>query len=211
MRGLLVTLIVVALVLLAVDEGARLYEQAQVARSIKTSLGLRREPKVELHGFPFLVEMAHGRIKEGSVSAAGLKRGPLTFTTVHLVLHRLRFSLPQLVHLRLHSIRAASGVGHGSISADSVNALLAAHGVPFTVSFKNGKTVTHLGGFSAAIDVALQISDGSLRLSAGSLPAVSVPLPRVLPGLIYGSARPGTGSLLFNFRLERPRLDLQPT
>jgi hypothetical protein len=211
MRGVLVTLVAVALLLLAVDEGARLYEQGQVARSIRISLGLRQDPNVALRGFPFLVEMAHGRIPEGSISAAGLKEGPLTFSTVHLVLQHLRFSLSQLLHLRLHSIRAASGVGRGSITANSVNALLAAHRVPFTLSFENGKTITHLGGLSTAIDVSMQISEGTLKLSAGSLPAVSVPLPSVLPGLVYGSARPANGRLIFNFRLRHPRLDLQPT
>jgi hypothetical protein len=56
----------------------------------------------------------------------------------------------------------------------------------------------------------VQISQGSLRISAASLPEVSIPLPDVLPGLVYGTARPGDGRLILKFRLHHPALDLRP-
>jgi LmeA-like phospholipid-binding len=211
MRGSVAALIVAALLLFAADQGARYYEQAQVAHSIKKSLGLQTDPDVALGGFPFLAEMAQGQIPSAAISVAGLQEGGLKFSGVHLVLLKLKFSLSQFLNARLHSIRAASGIGRASISVRSVNAFLRAHRVPFTLSFKNGQAITQLGSLSAAIDVGIKVSDGSLQISAGPLPKVYVPLPHVLPGLVYGSARPGDGSLIFNFRLRRPTLDLRAT
>jgi LmeA-like phospholipid-binding len=210
MRGIAAVLIVVAVLLLAADQGARQYEQAQVAHSIRETFDLGTDPQVELRGFPFMVEMAQGSIPSATISIADLREGSLRFSPVRLTLVDLKFSLSQLLNAHLHSIRATRGVGQASITAKSVNAFLQAHGVPFSLSFRNGQTITQLGAFSAAIKVGVEVSDGSLKISAGSLPGVSVPLPQVLPGLVYGSARPGDGSLIFNFRLHRPRLDLQP-
>jgi hypothetical protein len=125
------------------------------------------------------------------------------------VLLDLRFSLSRFLNGRLHTIRATKGVGSASVTAKDFNDFLRAHGDPFTVAFEGGHVITKLGGFSAETNITLRVSDGNLELSAGSLPTVSVPLPDLIPGLAYGSARPADGRLILSFGLHRPTLDLR--
>jgi len=210
MRGGAIALIVLGVLLVAADEGARRYEEAQVADSVQSALSLSARPHVSLRGFPFLTEIAQGQIPTGQISVATLRQGSLRLSDIKLLLVKLRFSFSQLLHGRLHAIHAASGIGSASLTEGSLNSFLRAHGVPLAVSFKAGSAVTKLGPLSAGIRLTVQISQGSLRISAASLPEVSIPLPDVLPGLVYGTARPGDGKLILKFRLHHPALDLRP-
>ncbi|MEA2507214.1 MAG: hypothetical protein QOH48_1832 [Actinomycetota bacterium] len=209
MRGGAIALIALAVLLVAADEGARRYEEARVASSIQSALKLSAKPQVSLRGFPFLIEVAQGQIPSGQISLATLKEGPLRYSQIHLLLLNLRFSFAQLLRGHLHTVHAASGIGSASVTQGSLNSFLRAHGAPFAVSFKKGRAITKVGGFSAAISVSVQISDRALQISAGSLPTVSIPLSNLLPGLVYGSARPSTRKLILNFRLNHPALDLR--
>lgn len=209
MRGGAIALILVGVLLVAADEGARRYEEAKVADSIKSALSLPARPHVSLRGFPFLSELAQGQIPSGQISVATLQQGSLRLSGIHLLLVKLSFSFSQLLHGRLHAIHAASGVGSASVTEASFNSFLRAHGVPLGLTFKGGRATTKLGPLSAGITLAVRISQGALQISAASLPAVSIPLPDVLPGLVYGTARPGDGRLILNFRLRHPALDLR--
>ena len=203
-----IALLLVLALLFFADRSARHYEESQIARSIKTSLDLKEEPEVALRGFPFLTEMVQGRISSCTVSVDSLVEGRIRFSNIQLLLVDLTFSVRQFLERNLRAIHARRGVGTASIRQNDLNTFLRAHGVPFMVSFRNGQTVAQLSSLSAPIDLGLKISDGSLEISAGSLPTVSVPLPSALHGIVYGSARPGRGRLLLNFRLEHPTLDL---
>jgi LmeA-like phospholipid-binding len=209
MRGGAIALIVVVVLLVAADEGVRRYEEGQVASSIQSALILSARPQVSLRGFPFLIEIAQGQIPSGQISVGTLKEGSLRYSHVHLLLLNLRFSFSQLLRGHLHTVHAVSGIGSASVTQGSLDSFLRAHGAPFSVSFKKGRALTKLGTLSAAIGVSVQISDRTLQISAGSLPTVSIPLPNLLPGLVYGSARPSDKRLILNFRLNHPALDLR--
>jgi hypothetical protein len=200
---------VVLLLLLSADYGARHYEEARVARSIQTSLQLRSEPSVSLHGFPFISEMARGEISTAAIATSSITRGSATFSDVHLLLRNLRFSVRDLFNGHLAAIHAAAGIGTASMTTSSVNAFLRAHDVPFKMAFKGGHAIARLGPLAAPVDVDVTISNGSLRISAGSLPAVSLPLPAAFQGVTYGSLQPGEGSLILDLRLDHPTLDLR--
>jgi hypothetical protein len=209
MRGKTAILLLVLVVLLFfADQTARHYEESQVGRSIKSSLNLDAQPEVDLRGFPFLTEMAGGRISSARVAVSSLTERGIRFSDIRVLFADLRFSFQQFLKGNLRAIRADSGVGTASVKQSDLNAFLRAHAVPFTLAFENGHTVARLSALSAPIDIALKISDGSLQVSAGSLPAVSVPLPTALHGIVYGSAHPGAGRLLLDFRMHHPTLDL---
>jgi hypothetical protein len=209
--GLIVLGIVLALLLLG-DSAARHYEESQVASSIKTSLSLSAEPHVALRGFPFILELAHGKISSATLAANRITAGSVTFSNIHLLLHNLRFSIDELLKGRLAAIHASGGIGDASINTASVNAFLRAHGAPFQVSFEGGRTVAKIGPLSAGINVTMKIVNGSLLLSAGSgpLPQLSIPLPPIFRNLSYGAVRAGTGRLILDFHLLHPTLDLRP-
>jgi hypothetical protein len=210
LRSAVVTATVV-LVLLAADYGARHYEEGRVARSIQTSLQLRSEPSVSLHGFPFISELARGEISTATIATSSITRGPARFSDVHVLLRNLRFSVRDLFDGHLAAIHAAAGIGTASMTTSSVNAFLGAHDVPFKMDFKGGHAIARLGPLTAPVDVAVTISNGSVHISAGSLPAVSLPLPAAFQGVTYGSLHAGTGRLILDLRLDHPTLDLRPT
>jgi hypothetical protein len=200
---------VVLLLLLGADQGARHYEEARVAHSIKSSLHLRTEPDVSLHGFPFISEMARGEISTATIATSSITTGSATFSDVYLLLRTLRFSVRDLLNGHLAAIHAAAGIGTASMTTSSVNAFLRAHDVPFEMGFRGGKAIARLGPVAAPIDVVVTISNGSLRISAGPLPPVSLPLPAAFQGVTYGSLHPGEGRLILNLRLDHPTLDLR--
>jgi hypothetical protein len=197
------------LLLLTADYGARHYEEARVARSLQTSLHLRSEPSVSLQGFPFISEMARGEISTATIGTNSITRGSATFTDVHLLLRNLRFSVRDLLNGHLAAIHAAAGVGTASMTTSAVNAFLRAHDVPFEMAFNGEKAIARLGPVAAPVDVGVTISNGSLRISAGPLPAVSLPLPAAFQGVTYGSLHPAEGRLILDLRLDHPTLDLR--
>jgi LmeA-like phospholipid-binding len=209
--GLIALAIVIGLLVLG-DSVARHYEESQVANSIKTSLSLSAKPRVSLHGFPFILELARGKISSATLAADRITAGSVTFSDIHVLLHHLRFSIDQLLTGKLEKIHAAGGIGDASITTASVNTFLRAHGAPFQVSFEGGRTVAKLGPLSAGVNVSMKVSNGSLLISTGSssLPQLSIPLPPIFKNISYGAARAGTGRLILDFRLLHPTLDLQP-
>jgi hypothetical protein len=209
MRGSAVAVAIIIVILLVADFGVRRYEETRIAHSVQSSLDLGAEPDVSLHGFPFISELAQGEISSATISARRIPEGPLTFSDVHLLLIDLTFSVRQLLKGNLHAVHAIRGVGRAAVTEGSLNAFLGAHGVPFDLAFEGGQTIARLGPLSAPIDVDLTITDGTLHLSAGPLPAVSLPLPPVLQGLTYGSSHPEQGRLVLDFRLAHPTLDLR--
>jgi LmeA-like phospholipid-binding len=209
MRGSAVAVAIIVVVLLAADFGVRRYEEIQIAHSVQSSLDLRSEPDVSLHGFPFISELARGKISSATVLSSRIPEGSLTFSDVHLLLIDLSFSVRQLLKGNLHAVHALRGVGRAAVTEASINAFLSAHGVPFDLAFEGGQTIARLGPLSAPIDIDLTITDGTLHLSAGPLPAVSLPLPTVLQGLTYGTSHPAQGRLILNFRMAHPTLDLR--
>jgi LmeA-like phospholipid-binding len=191
MRAIAIAVAILVVLLLLADVGARRYEEARVASAIQKSLNLRAKPAVSLHGFPFLAEVVQGKISTGTVSASTIRQSSIRFSDVHLVLQDITFSVSQLVNGNLHAIHAVRGLGRAAVTAAALNFF-------------------RLGPLSAPIDVQLTLVDGTLRISAGPLPAVAVPLPPLLRGITYGATRPGRGRLILNFRLDQPTLDLRP-
>jgi LmeA-like phospholipid-binding len=205
---IIVALFVIAVVFLVADEGARRYEQSRVAHSIQDSLQLRRPPQVTLRGFPFLVALFRGHISSASISSPEVTAGSIRFSAVHLELHDLSFSAPQLFGGNLEAIHAARGSGSASVTSASLSSYLRDRGAPVAVAIQGERIVARVGPLSAAIQADLSISDNHLRVSAGSLPAVSVPLPDIVPGLLYGSVQVADSELRLTWRLHHPSLDL---
>ena len=61
MKGLLVTLVVLALLLVGADRLAARFAGAAVARELQQSQSLSSEPEVSIRGFPFLTQALRGR------------------------------------------------------------------------------------------------------------------------------------------------------
>ncbi|MDP9224439.1 MAG: DUF2993 domain-containing protein, partial [Actinomycetota bacterium] len=209
MRRLLIALLVLAVLLLAADEGARRYEESRLARSIQTSLKLRAPPQVTLHGFPFLPALVQGRISSASISSSQVTAESIRFSDVRVQLQDVRFSVTRLLRGTLRTIHATRGSGTASITSASLGSYLHGHGAPLNVAIRRGRVVAKAGPLSAALPVRLSISDNHLQLAAGPLPSFSIPLPDILHGLVYGSVVAADSKLRLSFRLHHPSLDLE--
>jgi hypothetical protein len=78
MRGFLIALVVLVVLLVGVDFGARWVAEDRVATQLQSQLKLDAEPDVAIHGFPFLTQAASGEY------------GSVTLTAEHIPYRQLQ-------------------------------------------------------------------------------------------------------------------------
>lgn len=78
MRGFLITLLVLVVLLVGADFGARWITEDRVAAQLQSQLKLDNEPDVDIHGFPFVTQAASGEY------------GSVTLTAEHLAYKQLQ-------------------------------------------------------------------------------------------------------------------------
>ncbi|MDT7743614.1 MAG: hypothetical protein QOE59_2692 [Actinomycetota bacterium] len=78
MRGFLITLLVLVVLLVGADFGARWIAEDRVAKQLQSQLKLDEEPDVAIHGFPFVTQAAAGDY------------GSVTLTAQHIPYRQLR-------------------------------------------------------------------------------------------------------------------------
>ncbi len=81
MKGFLVFLVLLLLVAVGVDFGAKYYAEQRVATALRQEQGLAVDPSVSIQGFPFLTQLARGRYTQVDLAAAGVdapNSGPIT-------------------------------------------------------------------------------------------------------------------------------------
>ena len=77
--------------LLIADRVAVIYAQGRIAAHVGDR-GFPARPRVRIAGFPFLTQLAAGRLNKVVISAAGKKLGPVEITRLDLTLHGIRAS-----------------------------------------------------------------------------------------------------------------------
>ena len=203
MRKLAVSLLVLAVVLVGADFGFRLWAETVVADRIDEALGLPQRPDVDLHGFPFTVQVVQSRFPRADLEMEGLRVGGLVFRRAALELHRVRFPRGRLFSPGPATIRARSGRAVAEVTDDAVTEYLRRQGLPLTVEFV-GPEVRASGtieafGFEvqASATTELSISDGALvfepqEIEVGeqvTIPASAlrfeIPLPQPIDGVRF--------------------------
>ena len=158
---------------------------------------------MRIAGFPFLTQVAAGRLTQVVISAAGKKQGPVEVKRLDITLRGIRVSGRGAATAA--SVCGTALVGFAGLAgmAGTAGLTIAADGsdrVKITVSLgpvtgTATARVTRAGSGSIRIAV---ISAGSLPLAAlGSLHDITVPLPALPPGLtIQGVRVTGQGVLV---------------
>ncbi len=77
MRKFLITLIVLAVLLVAADFGARAYAESQTATAVQQELGTTAVPDVSIEGFPFLFHAVRGEYPQVIITATNIDNGLL--------------------------------------------------------------------------------------------------------------------------------------
>jgi hypothetical protein len=96
-KKLVISVLVVVVLLVAGDFGAKAFAENQVSQQLHTRLQLRSDPQVTINGFPFLYQAATGDFRDVQLQANGLTVGQLSDVGLVATLHDARFSTADLI------------------------------------------------------------------------------------------------------------------
>ena len=185
MRKLLVTLLVLVVVLVAADFGARAYAENRVADAVQTRAELTSAPDVSIEGFPFLLHAVRGEYPEVVLTSANDLGGRLPGTRAELTLDTFRVPLGDAVAGDLTNATAEGTVTELLIPAASLSEALGRPDLEWSTGPDGKPTITttvEVAGaqvpVSGTVEVAL--ANETLTFTVGSLTAAGVDIPRQL-------------------------------
>jgi hypothetical protein len=206
-------LLVLAVLGLAADVGLRWWTEANLATSVRATLGLERTPALDVRGFPFLPQLLRGRFSRVEVDIATDEVEGLRVEEAHVDLRDVRRGQP--APEGGEAIRAGRVELQATVTDVALSRYLQARGAPVRVEFL-GRDVR----VSTRLEVAGQTSDafaeGTLLLEGNVLSfdpeqvevdgaigvppralAFEVPLPAALEGITVDGLDVGRGTAVF--------------
>ncbi len=90
-RRWLIWVVVIVVVLVGLDFGARAYAESEIASQIK-SQGFPAKPGVSIAGFPFLTQVAARDMHQITISSSDIKTGPVTITSLNVVAENVKIN-----------------------------------------------------------------------------------------------------------------------
>lgn len=152
-RRLALAILILLLLLVGADQGARLVAQASLAGRLQGELRLVERPAVRLGGFPFLLHLARQRFPRARLEARDATFGGFRFSRITLELERVRFSF------QTGEIRSAGGTGELAVDERGAEEYLSGQGISADVAFLGpGVRV------GADVDGIRATADGRIRL-----------------------------------------------
>lgn len=214
MRRLLTTVLVLLVLAVIVDYGARIAAQNVVAQRVRTSTGMQATPTVRIAGFPFLTQVAAGTYDRVTVTGAGLPAGEGlqvdqvngTFSGMHLPL-RDALGGGGTGTIPVDQVRVGGTAGYATLEAaigprlpKGVVALRLGYGGPGQIQVR----ATYQNGVSAEISATARVA------LAGSALTFAVPAQSI-KGVPAALAEQVAGLLGTTLGLERLPLGLKPS
>ncbi len=202
-EGVIVVAIVVALLaaVLIADRVAVICAQDRLARQIQ-GRGFSVKPHVTIAGFPFLTQVAAGRLNKVVIRAAGKKLGPVKVRHLDLTLHGIRGSgngrtasqLSGTALVGFPGLAGITGMPGLTLAADGPDRVKITVGLGQVTGTATAR-VTRAGPGGIRIAV---ISAGGIPMALlGSLRDITVPLPALPLGTtIKGVSVTGQGVLV---------------
>jgi hypothetical protein len=179
-KGLLITLGVLVVLLVAADRVGVLVAEDQVAAQVQRQAGLAGEPSVDIAGFPFLTQAVAGRYDDVRIALTADDLGQPAGTSAQISLQGVRLPLSDVVGGRVSRLPVDHVDARASVPFD----LLAAQLGGDTTLSREGeglritKTVEVLGQtvpLTAAGTVALDGQDLVVTVDSASGAGVDVP------------------------------------
>jgi hypothetical protein len=192
-----ITVIVILLLLVAADRGANAYAENQMASQVQSNLGLSGKPDVNIHGFPFLNQVAARDFNlvtvtasNETISAKSAGSGLLEIASLNATLHGMhihgtnsasidQFSATALVTFT--SLGNVGGIPQGiTLSADGPNQVKASIDI-FGITGDAVAQVTKVG----SNQIHIHVSDfGGIPSDAlGNLVDFTVTIPKLPAGV----------------------------
>ncbi len=178
--ALLAALLIAAL--LIADRVAAIRAQGRIAAHVRDR-GFSARPQVSIAGFPFLTQLAAGRLDKITISAVGKKLGPVEVKRLDLTLYGIRAD-PGRTSWTASRLSGTALVGFAGLAG--------AGGMPGLAVYADGpgrvKITVGLGLVTGTATARVtQASPGGIRIaeiSAGGIPVVALGLLRDIPLLL---------------------------
>lgn len=200
MRRLGVFLVVLAVVAVAADFGARWFAQRAVATELAASFELSSEPSVTIGGWPFLVDFLKGRLASVEVETTEPSQTDVALDRITLTLEDVRFDPQRVMRGSIERVRIGGGSGTAGFSDDSLSRALRNRGVEVAVTFAAGEVVVESDGAEVAGN--LEVDAGQLLVSSDGGASTAVELPSLGGRAAYRSLDIGDGVATLALEIE---------
>ncbi len=224
-RAIVIVLLVLAAIGIGVDAGARAVAESRLASSVQAALDLPEEPDIELQGFPFLLQVARGRLEALEVQLDDVDAEGLNLDHVTLSFEELTFDRVALLR-GSGTVSVSSGSAQAVVTEDDLSTYLQEEGTPVRVRL-DGPDIRVTTRISTGEQTTTATAQGPVRVEDGRLVfspdqvkvegSVGVPaaalafdvvLPDLVPGIRYGSVLVNDGIAAIEADLDQTELGL---
>ncbi len=182
MRAAIVSLLVLAVLLVAADRGGAWLAGRAASDAVAQHAPFRERPSVTVHGVPFLTQAVGGTYHDVEVRGGGLVLGSVSGASLDAHLRGVHLPLGSLVHRSV--TRLPCDAVDGTVTLPYAE-LARLSGVPGLVLTGSGDdlgataalTVPVLGTLRVSGAAALAVVDGALRLRVTRLQVLGVSVP----------------------------------
>lgn len=230
-RRLLISAVIVFALVLGANAVITGFAERQVGKALKTAFDLSSEPKVDLHGFPILLDVARGRLSGVTIEAEDLKIQDLRIAKLTVELDGVEL-VGGILSGSATRVRVKEGRALARVDQKAVNQLLRARGEDAVVRLREGSvrarsTETILGARREVVATgSISMRDGALRFDPervtidGEVPPepfrseaerrarLSVELPKLPLGLVPSRVQSIPGAARLQVTLEETELSL---
>jgi hypothetical protein len=201
MRKVVVGLLFLTALLAGADVVFRLWSESVMAQRVDEALGLPRRPEVDLHGFPFSLQVFRSRFDRVEVEMEGLRPAGMELATVRLDLHDVRFPRERLFGPGSGTVRASAGTGSVEVTDEAFTEYVRARGFSLTMEFAGPEVragaIVSVAGVQTDVEATstLEVEDGALVFRPEEIEVAGgvevpldvitfrVPLPQPVPGV----------------------------
>ena len=223
MRGFLITLVVLVLLLVGVDFGARWVAEDRVAAQLQSQLKLDEKPSVAIGGFPFLTQAVAGSYPSVTLTAERIPYRQLRDVTLVAELGDVSLPPQSLIDGSVRSIPARTVTASAQIDPTDLARILRVSDVtvaPVTAATLGERdlgnvdpsqaveltsTTTVLGqSVRASVIATFRLSGGQIVLSARDITVDTGDAPSSVSGAVSSALRSKLGS--FSARVDPGQL-----
>jgi hypothetical protein len=224
-RTIFMVLAVLAVIGVGLDAGARAVAEARLASSVQSALDLPDRPDIELQGFPFLLQVARGRLEALEVELDDVDADGLNLDRVTLSFEELTFDRAVLLR-GSGNVSVSSGGAQAVVTEDDLSTYLQEGGTPVRVRL-DGPGIRVSTRISTGEQTTSATAVGTVRVEEGHLVfapedvevegTVGVPpaalafdivLPQLVPGIRYESVLVNDGIAAIEANLDQTELRL---
>lgn len=117
------------------------FAESQLSNGMRSTLGLRERPSVQIEAFPILLRIFQGRIPRVTVEAHGVVIEGLEIAELSMDMKGVEASVDVLIRQNKFDLTVESGNGSARITEGSINAFLEREKRDVSVALRDGGTV----------------------------------------------------------------------